>query len=142
VRLSRAKQQKKFGLIMIMVHVIREALMKIGLAAKANTCQNNLILRVASKPSVGLYHLINGVVVNMAKEHNGAIKWPDGRDNKGSIGSDLNPNGKRKRMFANKNVYEGEWRQGLMNDKGTYIWDDGRKYEGTIYLTQVLIKTA
>jgi hypothetical protein len=70
----------------------------------------------------------------MEEEHNGTITWLDGRSYKGDIGPDLNPSGQGKMMFPNKNVYEGGWKHGLMNGWGSYIWADGRKYEGTTYL--------
>jgi hypothetical protein len=88
-----------------------------------------------SKPTAGLYHLENGVDIEMNEEHNGTITWAERRAYKGDIGSDLNPSGAGKMIFPNGNVYEGDWKHGLMNGCGTYIWADGRKYEGTTCMT-------
>ena len=37
---------------------------------------------------------------------------------------------KRRVEFENGDVYEGEWKNGYMHGKGTYIWSDGDRYEG------------
>ena len=37
---------------------------------------------------------------------------------------------KRRVEFENGDVYEGEWKNGYMHGKGTYIWCDGDRYEG------------
>jgi hypothetical protein len=83
-----------------------------------------------SKPRVGTYQLSSGVFINVEEGHYAQIRWPDNREYSGSIGEDLNPNGSGKMIFPNKEVYEGDWRAGLMNGFGTYLWSDGRRYEG------------
>jgi hypothetical protein len=51
----------------------------------------------------------------MDEEHHGTITWLDGKNYQGDIGLDLNPSGAGRMVFANGNVYEGDWRNGLMN---------------------------
>jgi len=34
------------------------------------------------------------------------------------------------KKFDDGQVYEGEWRDGKRNGKGTNTWPDGNKYEG------------
>ncbi len=39
--------------------------------------------------------------------------------------------------FANKNSYEGDWKEGKMDGEGTFYWINGSKYIGIYVLTKV-----